>query len=73
MASIKDKKNGWKLAEFYGRDMHSGTFYEAICPHGVGHHKGVHGCDGCCGLKKKAEDGLMPCPKRIWDRVTEEK
>ncbi len=21
---------------------------EAICEHEVGHHNGVHGCDGCC-------------------------
>jgi len=21
---------------------------EYACPHGVGHGKGVHGCDGCC-------------------------
>lgn len=22
--------------------------WEDICPHGVGHENGVHGCDGCC-------------------------
>ncbi len=30
--------------------------WEDICPHGVGHENGVHGCDGCCtkmGLYKK--------------------
>lgn len=21
---------------------------EYACPHGIGHSKGVHGCDGCC-------------------------
>lgn len=21
---------------------------EWLCPHGVGHEKGTHGCDGCC-------------------------
>ena len=31
--------------------------------HGVGHHKGVHGCDGCCAN----------APKAIWDEVTEDK
>ena len=30
------------------RYMHSRGFIEAICEHGIGHHKGVHGCDGCC-------------------------
>lgn len=38
----------WKLEEQWDRDIHSKPFYEAICPHGIGHHKGVHGCDGCC-------------------------
>ena len=22
--------------------------WEDICPHGIGHEEGVHGCDGCC-------------------------
>jgi len=22
--------------------------WEDTCPHGIGHDKGVHGCDGCC-------------------------
>lgn len=35
---------------------------EAICPHGIGHHKGIHGCDGCC----------QKCPKKIWDKVTDD-
>jgi len=31
---------------------------EYLCPHGIGHENGVHGCDGCCAdkdfpLKKK--------------------
>mgnify|MGYP001611003724 CR=1 FL=1 len=21
---------------------------EFLCPHGIGHEKGVHGCDSCC-------------------------
>ncbi len=25
-----------------------GPMTEAICEHGIGHHDGVHGCDGCC-------------------------
>lgn len=55
----------WKLSKQYYRDMHATPFFEAICPHGVGHHKGVHGCDvvdgkGCCAN----------APKEIWDKVS---
>jgi hypothetical protein len=53
----------WTLSSQTGRDMHPGVFVEAICPHGVGHHKGVHGCDGCCAT----------WPKEIADRVTKDK
>jgi len=56
------KKEEWKLSEQYGRDMHPGLFKEAICPHGIGHHKGVHGCDGCC----------KDMPKEILDKVSED-
>lgn len=52
----------WKLYRQLGRDMHRYVFNEAICPHGVGHHKGVHGCDGCC----------EHAPKEIWDIVSED-
>ena len=56
------KKADWKLLTQHGRDIHAGVFTEAICSHGVGHHKGVHGCDGCCKdlpkelLRKISED-----------------
>lgn len=43
----------WELSVQHGRDMHKNPFTEAICPHGVGHHKGVHGCDGCCAFWPK--------------------
>ena len=56
------KENKWELSKQYGRDIHDSPFFEAICPHGIGHHKGVHGCDGCC------EDA----PKEIWDKVTKD-
>ena len=46
----------WTLTEPHYRDIHGSHFVEARCPHGVGHHRGVHGCDGCCG---KAPEGLM--------------
>ncbi len=38
----------WKLITEYHRDVHKSPFTEAICAHGIGHHNGVHGCDGCC-------------------------
>lgn len=44
----KTKPENWKLSKQTGRDMHRGVFVEAICEHGIGHHNGVHGCDGCC-------------------------
>ena len=54
-------KNEWKLTPPQNhRDMHDAGFIEAICPHSVGHHKGVHGCDGCC---EKA-------PADLWEKVT---
>ena len=28
------------------------TEEEILCPHGVGHGKGIHGCDGCCSKLK---------------------
>ena len=42
------KPENWKLSSQIGRDMYNGVFVEAICEHGIGHHWGVHGCDGCC-------------------------
>lgn len=29
-------------------EIHEPGFREAICAHSIGHHKGIHGCDGCC-------------------------
>lgn len=43
------KPEEWKLTHPQNyRDMHASGFVEAICAHGIGHHNGVHGCDGCC-------------------------
>lgn len=28
---------------------------EVLCPHGIGHDRGVHGCDGCCSELFKDE------------------
>ena len=58
----------WTLYKQNYRDMHAAGFVEAICPHGVGHHKGVHGCHmsditpgyGCC----------HDCPPELWEQVT---
>ena len=57
-----NNENGWSLTPPQSRDIHGTGFVEAVCSHGVGHHKGVHGCDGCC------ED----CPDELWDKVTDE-
>ncbi len=45
---MKTKPQEWKLTDHYFRDIHGSNFVEAICAHGVGHHRGIHGCDGCC-------------------------
>lgn len=61
-AKLKTKTKdarGWTLDEQFGRDMHPGRFVEAVCAHGLGHHRGVHGCDGCC-----------PAPEDIWEKVS---
>ncbi len=56
-------KPEWTLSKPQNsRDMYAAGFIEAICPHGIGHHKGVHGCDGCCKNP----------PKEMWDKVTQD-
>lgn len=42
----KDEQD-WTLHSRWS-DIRSNGLIEAICPHGVGHHLGIHGCDGCC-------------------------
>lgn len=49
----------WTLTEEW-RDIHGTNFVEAKCAHGIGHHKGIHGCDGCCDS----------WPQEISDKVT---
>lgn len=56
------KPEEWEVSRQRGRDIHSGVFVEAICAHGIGHHKGVHGCDGCCAN----------WPEEISDQVTKD-
>ena len=29
-----------------------GSSEEYLCPHGIGHDEGIHGCDGCCSKLK---------------------
>jgi hypothetical protein len=41
--------NDYHLSVQNHRDMHDAGFTELICPHGIGHHKGIHGCDGVAG------------------------
>lgn len=59
---MKKSMSKWIISKRHWRDIHGPDFVEAYCPHGIGHHKGVHGCDGCCAN----------CPKEIWDQVTDE-
>lgn len=59
---MKQSKENWKLSIQFDRDIHSGEFVEAICEHGIGHHNGVHGCDGCCAT----------WPDEISNRVTKD-
>lgn len=40
----------------------SGRRTEWICDHGIGHHRGVHGCDGCCAH----------APRQEWEQTTED-
>ena len=48
----------WTIQErFFDRHV-----IEAICAHGVGHHNGAHGCDGCC-------DNV---PEEIWNQVSKD-
>jgi len=58
----KTEQKDWKLSNQLGRDLHAYHFVEAICAHGIGHHKGVHGCDGCCAN----------WPKEISDKVSKD-
>uniref|UniRef100_A0A6M3XRC9 Uncharacterized protein n=1 Tax=viral metagenome TaxID=1070528 RepID=A0A6M3XRC9_9ZZZZ len=52
------KKEDWVINERFA-DRHVA---EAICKHGIGHHRGMHGCDGCC----------ENVPKEIWEKTTKE-
>ncbi len=48
--SPKEKKRASKIIQkgwtrHYRDDK---KVWEDICPHGIGHEMGIHGCDGCC-------------------------
>lgn len=63
---IKPKKKKEVKSEGEWRLVHTLSDmpkWEVICPHGVGHHKGIHGCDGCCDK----------APKALWKKVTKDK
>jgi len=53
----------WKVTKPTFRDIHGSGFVEATCAHGIGHHRGIHGCDGCC----------FEWPKEISEQTTNEK
>jgi hypothetical protein len=44
--SRKLMPENWSWA--YRNSDIKGIIVEYTCPHGIGHDKGVHGCDGCC-------------------------
>ena len=42
-------KNYLKLSKPWVRHYRDDKgIWEDICPHGIGHDRGIHGCDGCC-------------------------
>lgn len=48
-----------KVEQVSFRTYHSEV--ELLCPHGIGHDMGVHGCDGCCSdksFKKAWKEGV---------------
>lgn len=52
------KPEEWKIEKRWS-DIREDGLIEAICAHGVGHHNGVHGCDGCCAnMPKELSDKL---------------
>jgi hypothetical protein len=55
------KPEEWKFIKRFSHIRDNGLI-EAICAHGIGHHKGIHGCDGCCAN----------WPKEVSDRVTKD-
>ena len=36
-------REGWTKNRRYDKGV-----TEDVCPHGIGHEDGIHGCDGCC-------------------------
>lgn len=64
MKKTKTKKENWKLV-FTRSDMPK---WEVICPHGVGHHAGVHGCH--MSIIQKEKSCCSDCPPNLWIKVT---
>ena len=45
----KKPKNTKKEKRIWERHYRNDKgIWEDTCPHGIGHDKGIHGCDGCC-------------------------
>ncbi len=60
----------WELSVPTYRDIHGGGFIEAVCPHGVGHHNGIHGCH-----MSKTNPGKYccdDCPSELWEQVSKD-
>jgi hypothetical protein len=55
---IQSEEQQWsKHTRFDKKDEHGKNVVEDTCPHGVGHERGIHGCDGCCeGLYETGAD-----------------
>jgi hypothetical protein len=56
---MTSKPDKWTLQKRWS-DIRSNGLIEVICQHGIGHHNGIHGCDGCCAI----------CPDELWEKVT---
>lgn len=58
---MKTKPEEWKIEKRFS-DIRENGLIEAICIHGIGHHLGIHGCDGCC----------KDLPKELADKLTKD-
>ncbi len=52
MTCVFGKKKG-KIVERFSDIDKGGLRTEWVCDHGIGHHRGVHGCDGCCAKESQ--------------------
>ena len=75
----KEPERKWSIRSQYGRDIHEELFVEAICPHGVGHHKGAHRCHETYvpigdinGFTRIPKSCCYLCPPDLWAQVTDD-